>query len=447
MGGQLRLEHFLCFSDAPSVDEHAAEYRSLGFVPQAHAARWEPGLHNRFIGLWPEYLELVWVEDEAAFAASDDPIRRHRAGRRPFGVGILSEDLSALHAEWAARGLDLPEISYESPAGSDPDAGPMFAFVAIPQHLLPGVDGFGLTSYCRPTSPTRHQVWVAPNSLFGLAGLTLVSDEAAGDAEAWRWLLAPDQVVRDVAGGHDLLVGVHRLTWLTPDAYTERYGLRWEPTAGGAGALALFELLALDLERLERYAAAAGAPVRRLTDGALLLKPSAHDGFRLVVRQGELAEWVGWRDERLGVEHEVVRMDEFMARGTPGNGEYVLRRATLDDLDAIRRLGREVLPETYGPILPQGYVDMLLERYWSDEANATAIESSAEELLVAESPTTGVLGIAHRSARGGHRDPVAAVSPAASPPAGYRLRAPRRVREALRTRHRQIHDRVHRRQP
>lgn len=276
----------------------------------------------------------------------------------------------------------------------------MFAFVAIPQHLLPGVDGFGLTSYYRPTSPTRHQVWVAPNSLFGLAGLTLVSDEAAGDAEAWRWLLAPDQVVREVAGGHDLLVGVHRLTWLTPDAYTERYGLRWEPTAGGAGALALFELMALDLERLERYAAAAGAPVRRLTDGALLLKPSAHDGFRLVVRQGELAEWVGWRDERLGVEHEVVRMDEFMARGTPGNGEYVLRRATLDDLDAIRRLGREVLPETYGPILPQGYVDMLLERYWSDEANAAAIESSADELLVAESPTTGVLGIAHTAPHG-----------------------------------------------
>lgn len=391
----MRLEHFLCYSDTSSVDEHAADYRRLGFVPQAHAARWEPGLRNRFIGLWPEYLELVWVEDEAAFAASDDPIKRYRASRRPFGVGILTDDLPALHDEWVARGFELPPVTHESPAGSDQAAGPMFVFQAIPHHLLPGVDAFGLTSYHRPAPPTRRQVWVAPNSVFGLAGVTLVSHTPAADADAWRRLLAPNETAREVPGGSDLVVGPHRLTWLTPDAHAARHGLTWDRSGDGADAMALFELLAGDPERLERYAAAADRPTRRLADGALLLEPSAHDGFRFVVRGGDVDEWAGWRDERLGLHHEVVRIDEFMARGTPGTGEYVVRSATDDDLPAIRRLGEEVLPETYAAIAPDSYIAMLLERYWSDAANAAAIASPTEELLVAESPFSGVLGVAH----------------------------------------------------
>lgn len=392
----LRLEHFLCYSDAPSVDEHAAGYRRLGFVPQAHAARWEPGLRNRFVGLWPEYLELVWVEDEDAFAAAhEDPITRFRAARRPFGVGILTDDVPALHDEWVARGFELPPVRYESPAGSDPNAGPLFAFQAIPHNVLPGVDAFALTSYYRPAPPTRRQVWVAPNSVFGLAGLTLVSHTPAADADAWRRLLAPDQAVHEVPGGSGLRVGPHLLSWLTPEACAARHGVAWTPSEEGADALALFELRALDVERVKHYATAADRPWRRLADGGLLLEPSAYDGFRFVIHDGDVHEWARWRAKRLGLDHEVVRIDEFMARGTPGTGEYVVRSATLEDLPAVRAIGEEVLPETYAQLVPGSYLDLLLERYWSDAANAAAIGSPAEELLVAESAMSGVVGVAH----------------------------------------------------
>lgn len=393
---ELRLEHFLCYSDAPSVDEHAAGYRRLGFVPQAHAARWAPGLRTRFVGLWPEYLELVWVEDEDAFAAaSEDPMTRFRAARRPFGMGILSDDVSALHDEWVARGYELPAVRYESPAGSDPAAGPLFAFQAIPHDVLPGVDAFALTSYYRPVPRTRRQVWVAPNSVFGLAGITLVSHTPAEDADTWRRLLAPVAVVNEEPGGSRLQVGPHRLNWLTPEAYAARYGLVWTPSGDGADALALFELLAIDVEQVQQHAADAERPWRRLADGGLLLEPSAYDGFRFVVRQGDVREWARSRGECLGLDHEVVRVDELMARGRPGDGEYVLRPATLQDLPAIRGIGEQVLPETYAPILPDGYPDMLLERYWSDAANVAAIESPDEQLLVAESAVSGVVGVAH----------------------------------------------------
>lgn len=387
----LRLDHFLCYSDAPSVGEHVADYRRLGFVPQARAARWDPGLRTRFIGLWPEYLELVWVEDEAAFAASDDPDTRYRLARRPYAIGIMSDDLPALHATWRERGFELPEVRYESPAGSDPSADPLFAFVSIPQEVLPGVAAFGLTSYFRPAPPMRHQVWVAPNSIFGLSGLMLVSQTPEADAAAWQQFLAPDQPIND----GELLVGPHRLRWLGPDAFADRYDLAWTPSGDGADAMALVELLALDVDQVERYARQAGRSAHRLDDGGLLLAPPEHDGFRFLVRSGEPEAWAAWRQERISVEHDVLRVDELMARGTPGDGEYVVRSATPDDLSAIRELGEQVLPQTYAAIAPNGYPQMLLERYWSDDANAAAIASPTEELLVAESVISGVIGVAH----------------------------------------------------
>lgn len=391
---ELRLDHFLCYSDATSLDEHVAEYRRLGFVPQARAARWDPGLRTRFLGIWPEYLELVSVEDEKAFAASDDPDTRFRAARRPYSIGIMTDDLPALHAAWRGRGFDLPEIRFESPADSPPGAEPLFAFVAIPQQLLPGVSAFGLTSYYRPAPPMRHQVWVAPNSVFGLTGLTMVSRTPGTDAAAWQRLLAPEEPIATGEGGPELLVGPHRLRWLDPDTHADRYGLAWTPSGDGADAMALVELVALDLDRVERLAQKAGRTTRRLDDGALLLDPSGHDGFRFLIRPGKLDEWVTWRGARTGISHEVVRVDELMARGTPGDGEYVVRSATLEDLPSIRRLGAEVLPETYAAITPDGYVEMLLERYWSDEANRAAIEAANGQLLVAESAVSGIIGVA-----------------------------------------------------
>lgn len=391
----LRLEHVLCFSDAPSIDEHVAEYSRLGFVPQTHSARWPPGLRNRFVGLWPEYLELVWVEDEAAFAAGTDPIRAFRSARRPFGLGIVCDDVPALHEAWTSRGIALPPVRFESPLGADPADPPSFAFQDILADVLPGVDAFALTSYYRPVPPTRRQVWVAPNSSFGLAGITFVSTTPDADARQWQQVLAPLEQVREVDGGFELLVGPHRLTWLSPLNHEQRYGLAWAADPNGADAIGALELLALDPQAVLDRAGAAGRPVRRLFDGGLLLEPSAYDGYRLVIRHGDLDGWVSWRTERLGTEHEVLRMDEFMGRGTPGVGEYVLRPATVADLAGIRALAAEVLPEAYDASTPEGYPGLLLTKYWSDAANTAVIDSAVEDLLVAETPFSGIVGVAH----------------------------------------------------
>ncbi len=354
-----------------------------------------PGLRNRFIGLCPEYLELVWVEDEDAFAAGDEPVRAFRRDRRPFGLGILAEDTAALHELWTSRGIVLPPVAYESPAGSGPDEPPLFAFQPIPAEALPGVDAFALTSFYAPTPPTRREVWVAPNSTFALEGMTLVSITAEADARRWQEFLTPDESVRLDGPGYVLDVGPHRLTWLAPADYEDRYGWAWTPGSGGAGALAALELLALDVDEVAARARRVGRPARRLPDGGLALEPSAYDGFHFVVRAGDLLDWVRRRDDCLGVEHTVRRMDDFMDQGTPGDGEYVVRTATPADLRGIRELAEEVLPATYGSITPEGYVARLIEDYWSDAANTHAIGSTTDTLIVAESAFSGVVGVAH----------------------------------------------------
>lgn len=106
-------------------------------------------------------------------------------------------------------------------------------------------------------------------------------------------------------------------------------------------------------------------------------------------------DWVQQRNTVLGVEHGVVRADELMTFGASGLSEYVIRPAESADLRPIRALGERVLPDVYDPITPPGYAEMLLTEFWNDAAHQASIDSPDEELIVAESPLSGVVGVAH----------------------------------------------------
>lgn len=67
--------------------------------------RHDPGLRNGFITIGPEYLEFLWVEDEALFAAAPQEERELRTPPRPFGIGIEAADVAAVRDAWVARGL------------------------------------------------------------------------------------------------------------------------------------------------------------------------------------------------------------------------------------------------------------------------------------------------------------------------------------------------------
>jgi len=303
----LRLDHLLTF--VADLDAHLATYRRAGFLTNARTARWDPGLRNGFVRLWPEYLEFLWVEDEAAFAeggaryytlGGPDCHTVRQAGR-PYGVGFYSDDVPALHEHWRARGYDLPKVAYWRLKGTPPEVPPDFAYQEIPLGLLPGAACFALTSY-HPDPPQRREVWVAPNGSHALAGVSFVTGDPEARAAAWRRFLAPEAALRSDEGASHLHLGPHHLSWLTPDAYRQRYGKAWQPTPHALGELALTHLLAEDLGLFERGLAAAGWRVTRSAD-ALQVAPHPEGGFAFSVTEypadARLAERVAVTGERL----------------------------------------------------------------------------------------------------------------------------------------------------
>ncbi|MHA3701542.1 GNAT family N-acetyltransferase [Jatrophihabitans sp. YIM 134969] len=79
-----------------------------------------------------------------------------------------------------------------------------------------------------------------------------------------------------------------------------------------------------------------------------------------------------------------------------------VRRATADDVDAVRAVGHATWPSTYGPIRGEQYVRDGLERWWSAEAVRRGIEGGATTTYVAEDATGTVVACAVVGERDGN---------------------------------------------
>jgi hypothetical protein len=100
----IRLDHFITYTSASSIDEHLQRYRQAGFAVWERTVRHEPGLRNGFVWFGREYIEFCWVEDEAAFLAGPADEQVLRAASRPYAIGIATPDVNALHTQWTAQG-------------------------------------------------------------------------------------------------------------------------------------------------------------------------------------------------------------------------------------------------------------------------------------------------------------------------------------------------------
>lgn len=96
----VRFDHFITYVSAASVEDHLTAYAAQGFLPSERTVRHDPGLRNGFVFIGPEYLEFCWVEDEALFAAADAEEKLLRSMLRPFGLGIVADDVQAVQDKW-----------------------------------------------------------------------------------------------------------------------------------------------------------------------------------------------------------------------------------------------------------------------------------------------------------------------------------------------------------
>jgi Glyoxalase-like domain len=117
----IRFDHLITFTSATSIDDYLNEYVAQGFVPHTQTIRHVPGLRNGFISLGPDYLEFWWVEDEAQFTAAGADQQALRTGQRPFGIGMVAQDIHAVHDDWATRGYAVSPVSSRAPRDAPAD--------------------------------------------------------------------------------------------------------------------------------------------------------------------------------------------------------------------------------------------------------------------------------------------------------------------------------------
>jgi hypothetical protein len=304
----IRLDHFITYTSAEDIDRYLKEYSALGFVPAKETVRHEPGLRNGFVFMGPEYVEFCWVEDEALFAEADDEDKLLREAPRPFGLGMVSDDVQAVHEEWTGRGYAVPEVSSSAPRDAPADAPPTWSFQTIPEELLPGIWCFVLTYHLRPKDKVT-QVRPAPNTIYAVSGVTFVSTEPELRATTWRDLLAPDEKVVISGTGIEIRIGAHRVTWMTPDDFEVEYGMNWVPSPHSHGELAVLHLLASDLAAVQATMEQAGRgtfPVSAEEQDALLIAPDVRDGFTFLVRQHPIEIWLQERTRRTGEKLQLV---------------------------------------------------------------------------------------------------------------------------------------------
>lgn len=313
----LKLDHFITATNADNIDIYLDEYRRAGFLVAEQTVRHHPGLRNGFVYFGPEYLEFTWVEDEALFEAGADTalfprVREIRAARRPFAIGVDSDDVDALHDEWAARGYDFAPVHKMAARDSAPDAPPIWSFQFLPPDVPGGTLIFALTYHTRRKDAPR-KVSISPNSTYAISGVTFATDDPEKRATSWRNLLVPDAKIESEGGPHaafHLQIGGHEATWMRPEDYQEQFGLSYKASPHPFGEMAVIHLLAEDLNKAEEMVATPGRSATRIPDkrsGAdtLLVPPDERGSFTIAITQRPAKEWLAERVAATGEKLEL----------------------------------------------------------------------------------------------------------------------------------------------
>jgi hypothetical protein len=307
----IKLDHFITATDTDDIDAYLQEYRRGGFLVVEQTVKHSPGLRNGFVRFGPEYLEFVWVEDEALFEQGADTamfpqFRELRAAHRPFAIGLVSDDVQALHDEWTGCGYELPQVTQGKARDAAAASPPAWSFQGVPDSFIDGVLLFALTYHTRQKdAPSKIQV--APNSTYAISGVTFATEEPDARARAWRDLLVPGGEISGEEGGnsYEVYIRPHFARWIKPDEYQEQYGISYKSSPHPFGELAVIHILANDLDKAEEMVAEMGRNATRLPDkrtGAdtVIVPPDERDGFTFAITERPVEEWLRERVELTG---------------------------------------------------------------------------------------------------------------------------------------------------
>jgi hypothetical protein len=287
----LHFDHFLSYTNADNIDDYLKLYETYGFIPNEKTVKHSEGRRNGFISMGTEYIEFLWVEDEELFEReATEGAQAVRNTPCMIAIGILGKNLEKSRESWIAKDFDVTEINYVRPRGADPESEPVWAFLPPPDEDY-GVNLFSL-SYLTRTGNQKTAV-IHPNKIFGITGITMVTDEIEERMTTWIDVFECQQIDEST-----LALGDHFIRFLTPAEFKERYNLDF--TGVVELELGLLHLLSTDLE-VTANAFKKGGRDCWMVDDELIVPSGGSDGFVFSVTEANLDEWKKKKEETLNV--------------------------------------------------------------------------------------------------------------------------------------------------
>lgn len=285
------LDHVTTSTNAASLDDQVQQYRNAKFLRLPHTVPYRPGLRHAFIKFGYEYLELSWIEDWNSFAAEAETRGPEMFAVQPFRVAFRIEDLESFYQASVDAGLSLPSIKELK---TQSDAKPFAKMLVLPaEEIGSGVTLF-LFEYLNMTKGSTDTLYVAPNKIYALSGLTFVSPTPQKQAQRFcRVFHRAESSSRD--GIYQVRLGPHLLQWMEPDRYEALYGSDWHPARKGDNEVALLHLLTDDGTLTREYLQSAKRTCRDLVDGSLFVQADPHDGTAFHISHQPVVKWVNER--------------------------------------------------------------------------------------------------------------------------------------------------------
>ena len=306
---KLFLNHIISFARVSNIDTYIKRYKKAGFHVDAVAVRHAPGKRNRFIYFGTEYIELFWIEDKKKFKKANEIEKYFSVYPRPFGMAFEAKDLKEFRKKALRKGYNLKPIWSKGPSDKD-QSDPWWTFLDVPIRYLPGIWTFALTYVKRDWNKPR-KVHIGKNTIFGIAGVTFVSNKPKMRAEKWRQFLGGKQITQSERGCYKIEAGLHNYTWMTPTLHSKKYGQlqTLKSKHKKYAELSIVHLLAVDLNVAKKMLERASFDVHEHDDG-LLVYPDKRDGFMFLVTLGDVTLWLQTR-KRHGVKVEFPQSDKF----------------------------------------------------------------------------------------------------------------------------------------
>jgi hypothetical protein len=214
----LPLDH-LVINTRFETTRAAALFARLGFTltPRGHHAM---GSVNHLVVFENDYLELIGLPEEGG-------VLRQEVLENPAGIdGLVFQtgNADAVHATLTAQGEKLqPLHAFSRPVEID---GCTFDAAFRVTRFQSGQFDAGRVYFCQHLTP--ELIWRAPwqrhaNTALSLAGLLLVSEEAAVDAGRYA-AIAQGEVTMLPDGAYRIEGARYHITVMEPALYTARYG-------------------------------------------------------------------------------------------------------------------------------------------------------------------------------------------------------------------------------